>query len=223
MCPCSLAPNHTEVRFLRFTGNRGLVLGLVDISTAFADIPFGITLAFTSLHFDKSCVFVLISQTALESCVFVVFFEQGLSAGTTREQSLFGGLLAEFNVVASGFLQEVSFDFLLTHVNATLLVLRLDDLSQTLELEAAVPAALGSRDMAEGLDLLERGVLLVKEFSHCVGNTTRCFTRHDHLVVVSSTALLQGNHEGAARHSDDAHLAAAFDVELLVTIALVDD
>ena len=40
---------------------------LVDISTAFADIPFGITLAFTSFNFDKSCVFVLIPQTALES------------------------------------------------------------------------------------------------------------------------------------------------------------
>merc|ERR1740122_314119 len=46
MCPCSLTPNHTEVRFLRFAGNRGLILGLVDISTAFADIPFGITLAY---------------------------------------------------------------------------------------------------------------------------------------------------------------------------------
>merc|ERR1719278_1413920 len=67
MCPCSLTPNHTEDRFLRFTGNRSLVLGLVDISTAFADIPFGIPLAFTSFNFDESCIFVLIPQTALES------------------------------------------------------------------------------------------------------------------------------------------------------------
>ena len=44
MCPCSLTPNHTEVRFLRFTGNRGLVFGLVDISTVFADIPFTVAM-----------------------------------------------------------------------------------------------------------------------------------------------------------------------------------
>ena len=44
MCHCSLTQNRTEVRFLRFTGNRGLVFGLVDISTVFADIPFTVAM-----------------------------------------------------------------------------------------------------------------------------------------------------------------------------------
>ena len=67
MCPRNLSPNHTEVGLFRFSGNRGLIFGPVNICAAFTDIPFSITFAFASFNFDKCGVFVLVSQTALET------------------------------------------------------------------------------------------------------------------------------------------------------------
>ena len=90
MCAGNLTPNNTQVWFLGLSGDGSLVLGLkystdpffkipfkkqhqtchsypVNIGDSLSNIPGSISLAFTTFDTDKSCVFVLVPQTALKA------------------------------------------------------------------------------------------------------------------------------------------------------------